>query len=69
MNNSSIRTSLRECAAVRTRSGDVSPEPLPFLKLQMAVGTGGVLPAGVRAMLEACLRHDPRSRSDQPATA
>jgi hypothetical protein len=34
MNNSSFRTSLREWAAARTRSGDVSPEPPPFLKFK-----------------------------------
>jgi hypothetical protein len=32
--------------------------------LQMAGGSAGVPPAEVRAMLEACLRHDPRSHSE-----
>ena len=33
--------SLRERATARTRSGDVSPEPPPPLKLQNAVGPPG----------------------------
>ena len=69
--STSIVTSLRERAAARTRivqEGRVfdttRPRTPSFLKLQRAVGPGGVLPARMRPMLEACLRHDPRSRSD-----
>src|SRR5262249_40494049 len=39
--------------------GTCPPNPLPLWNSKMR----WVLPAGGRAMLEACLRHDPRSRS------
>jgi hypothetical protein len=38
----SMVSSLRERAPARTRSGDVSPEPPPFLNLQKAGSARGV---------------------------
>src|SRR5215467_2687943 len=41
------------------------PRTPSLSRLQMAGSPAGVPPAGVvQAMLEACLRHDPRSRSE-----
>jgi hypothetical protein len=55
MMHTSMMVSLREQALARTRSGDVSPEPPPFLQLQKAVGPGGCGP---------CWKMIRRSRSD-----
>jgi hypothetical protein len=46
--------------AARTRSGDVSPAPPPFLNFQNAMGPGGVLPSKAR------LRHDARGAEPAP---
>src|SRR5262245_13255139 len=40
------------------------PRTPSLSRLQTAGGPAGVPPVGLRAILEACLRHDPHSRSE-----